>query len=368
MRLLTLLTQLSLISTLLILISACGGSGSGSSGDTEPPPLLTLISLQIVDIPKPFLSDGDWQVVYELVINNDGDNTVTINSLEITSDGSLASQYSTSALAALALNQNLQIQPGELTALYLWVEVTGEQKPQQLENLVSVTNSDGEISQYQLSQALDPSSVLQVSSPLEGAGWLTLNISNDSHHRRSFMMFDDQPKFAQRYAIDWVMVDNEGNWYSGDEKINENHFAYGTNVLATNDGIVERVINGYPDNTPGETADESTPLAGNYILVRTTGDESVLYAHLLVDSIIVKEGDQVTRGQVMAKVGNSGNSTAPHLHFHVVDNVDLDSPSTLNAVGQPFEIDNFIVSSGAENLGARISELPVEDSILTFSN
>ena len=205
-------------------------------------------------------------------------------------------------------------------------------------------------------------------SPLEGDQWVPLNLNNQSGHRRALGLYDDIPRFAQRYAIDWVKVDGRNQWFSGDATINENYYAHGQNVYAVQDGIISKVVNGYPDNTPGDLGDSSAPLAGNYLLLTMDNGESALYGHLLVDSILVLEGSRVSKGELLARIGNSGNSSAPHLHFHVAEVIDPQSPSTLNGIGQPFSFESFNVYAGANLLGTHIDEMPTEGSLLSFPN
>lgn len=81
--------------------------------------------------------------------------------------------------------------------------------------------------------------------------------------------------------------------------------AYGTNILAANDGIVIYVKNTY---VPGKGY-------GKYLIIDHGGGYSTLYAHC--SSISVKKGDVVSRGDVIAKVGSTGNSTGPHIHFEI---------------------------------------------------
>jgi hypothetical protein len=68
-------------------------------------------------------------------------------------------------------------------------------------------------------------------------------------------------------------------------------------------------------------AAEPAQLAGNHVIVRT-GDLFALYAHLAPGSVAVREGDSVCAGEVVGELGHSGNSTAPHLHFHLMDSAD----------------------------------------------
>jgi murein DD-endopeptidase MepM/ murein hydrolase activator NlpD len=81
-------------------------------------------------------------------------------------------------------------------------------------------------------------------------------------------------------------------------------------------------------------------LAGNHVIVGS-GDVYALYAHLVPGSVSVAEGEAVTAGQVVGLVGHSGNSTAPHLHFHLMDRAD---PFT--AKGIPCAFAAYLAKSG----------------------
>jgi murein DD-endopeptidase MepM/ murein hydrolase activator NlpD len=97
-----------------------------------------------------------------------------------------------------------------------------------------------------------------------------------------------------------------------------------------------------------------------------------LYAHLKPDSIEVEEGDRVTRGQELALLGNSGNTTAPHLHFHVMDApLALGADRNLPYVFDAFDYQGFLqADDGTPNLlttpEAREDELPLAFSVVTF--
>jgi murein DD-endopeptidase MepM/ murein hydrolase activator NlpD len=68
-------------------------------------------------------------------------------------------------------------------------------------------------------------------------------------------------------------------------------------------------------------AADPAQIAGNHVIVRI-GDVFALYAHLVPGSVAVRAGDRVGTGQVIGKLGHSGNSTAPHLHFHLMDSAE----------------------------------------------
>jgi len=147
---------------------------------------------------------------------------------------------------------------------------------------------------------------------------------------------------AQEFAYDLVRVDGEGSHGKGDETKPESYYAYGQDVLAPADGTVAEIRDGV-DNTPMAqfAADEATmmkrlreyqtklrqqygPLgsSGNYVMINHGNGEFSMMVHLKKDSIRVKRGDHVKRGQAVAQVGQSGLSTEPHLHFEVVSDPD----------------------------------------------
>lgn len=71
--------------------------------------------------------------------------------------------------------------------------------------------------------------------------------------------------------------------------------------------------------------------AGNQVTLDLGNNRYAMYAHLKPDSIKVKVGDKLKRGDQIGQMGSSGNSTAPHLHLHVTD-----SPYVLGSNGVPY--------------------------------
>ena len=127
------------------------------------------------------------------------------------------------------------------------------------------------------------------------------------------------------------------------------------------------VVNGFEDQIPGQLPPGITlaEADGNHVVLDLGGGRFALYAHLIKDSITVEEGQQVTRGQVLGLVGNSGNTLAPHLHFHV-----MDSPSSLGSNGLPYMHDNYeLLERGAsteafddaEATGIPLETVPVDN-------
>jgi murein DD-endopeptidase MepM/ murein hydrolase activator NlpD len=103
-------------------------------------------------------------------------------------------------------------------------------------------------------------------------------------------------------------------------------------------GAVVQVVNDRPDQVPGAlpagVTAETAP--GNHVIIDMGGGRYALYAHLMPGSVAVAVGEVVARGQLLARVGNSGNRDAPHLHFHVMDRA-----SAFDANGLPFVFDRM---------------------------
>lgn len=124
---------------------------------------------------------------------------------------------------------------------------------------------------------------------------------------------------SQRYAYDLVVMRGD-HTYKDNTMRNENYYAFNQEVVAPADGKVIKVVNHIADNVPGEVDD--TQPAGNYIILEHPNKEYSLLAHFKQYSIMKKEGDVLTQGQIVGYCGNSGNSSEPHIHFQVMDSPD----------------------------------------------
>jgi murein DD-endopeptidase MepM/ murein hydrolase activator NlpD len=126
---------------------------------------------------------------------------------------------------------------------------------------------------------------------------------------------------GQRRAADLV-IKGEGDLSHKDTgRRNEDYFVYGKEILAAADGTVVTAIDGVPDNEPGSM--NSFCAVGNCLIIDQGQNEYAVYAHLQPGSLRVHRGDKVSQGHVLALCGNSGNSSEPHLHFHLQDNAIL---------------------------------------------
>jgi hypothetical protein len=125
----------------------------------------------------------------------------------------------------------------------------------------------------------------------------------------------------QRGAIDVVALGRYGTRSRPGRELSA-YAAYGRHVRSPCDGRVISAADTIQDQKPGEIRYQ--PPYGNHVFL-DTGREVVKLAHLRPGSVTVKKGDAVRRGQSLGEVGNSGNTTEPHLHIHAErDGVGLD--------------------------------------------
>ncbi len=147
---------------------------------------------------------------------------------------------------------------------------------------------------------------------------------------------------AQKNAFDIVIKDKTGKSYKTDGKTNEDYYAFGKEIFAPCDGIIVLVVDGVKENKPGELNPIYVP--GNSVILKTMNNEYLLFAHFKHHSIKVKEGEKVKQEQVLGLCGNTGNSSEPHLHFHIQNVEDMNI-----ATGVKCYFDKIIVNGQIKN-------------------
>lgn len=154
---------------------------------------------------------------------------------------------------------------------------------------------------------------VKYSLPLKG-NWVVVNggITKALSHSWSIN--------SQRYAYDFIKLDENGKSYAGDEMNLDSYYCYEEEILAPADGLVVKVYDHQKDSAimkNNGTDPLIKNLAGNHIIIKHDDNEYSFLAHLKHNSIAVKENERVKRGQKLALCGNSGNTTEPHLHFQI---------------------------------------------------
>jgi hypothetical protein len=130
---------------------------------------------------------------------------------------------------------------------------------------------------------------------------------------------------SQRRAVDLVVVDGDGRSHRGEGKANEDYYCWDKPLAAPADGVVVEAIDGVRDNVPGDMNPFSA--VGNCVVIRHSEHEVSVLAHFRRGTVAVKAGDKVKAGQTLGRCGNSGNSSEPHLHYHLM-NTDVFGDAT----------------------------------------
>jgi hypothetical protein len=201
--------------------------------------------------------------------------------------------------------------------------------------------------------------------PLRGHGYVAGDGCCDSiRHVRALLPLNGIFYLAQRFAIDWEQIDDEGRLLRGDLKNAQSYHIYGRPVLAVADAVVVASRNDLADQVPGRLP-EGLPIDeadGNFAILDLGSGAYALYAHMQRGSVRVQAGDRVRRGDQIGIVGNTGNSQAPHLHFQM-----MDGPSGLASNGIPYVFDSFVVTAVDEAGTADFDRAEATGSRLTLT-
>lgn len=331
---------------------------------------LTPVLASVLDTPIPGKrTDGSFHLAYELVLTNAVKSNITIESIEIhdperndkavaimSADGIKTNMYFTGSIEPKTTLKAAQTCVLKINLIFESLRDI----PQYLEHLITVTTDKP--SRYFPSKLVervartmvvaDPTAV--ISPPVKGKRWVAVATCCDSYHRNAILPVNGRWHVAQRYAIDWIKLDEHNKMVTGDPKKNESYPQYGEEIFAVAEGTIVHVQDGLPDYVPGGFPTD-LPLEhadGNSVVQDIGNGRFVLYAHMIPNTVRVSKGDHVSRGQVLGLLGNSGNSDGPHLHFHI-----MDSPMPLASSGIPYVIDSFILRGSVKSADNLATEL-----------
>jgi peptidase M23-like protein len=344
-------------------------------------------------------SDGRWHVVYDVQLSNVTSLGWRVRAIRIRAAEEQRRTVRTWSgrrvedvlVSSGSGRTTRRIGPGEVAIAHLeFSRLRRSALPQALVHelsLENVTRSRGgppRVRQLSLRTRVVQRRAAVLGPPLEGDRWLAADgCCTARRHVWAAQPFGGRLYNAQRFAIDFERLDASGRLWTGDETVLSNWAGYGARILAVADGTVVRRVDGLPNQVPG-TLPGSIPIEeadGNAVFLRLRDGRIVFYAHMIPGSLTVKTGDRVRRGQVLGRVGNSGNSSAPHLHLHV-----MDRNAILAANGLPYVFDRYTITGrvastdafnhaeltgspvrlGAVRTGVRRNALSLDQVILTW--
>jgi murein DD-endopeptidase MepM/ murein hydrolase activator NlpD len=166
--------------------------------------------------------------------------------------------------------------------------------------------------------------------PFEGVWYVSAEHGSLDPHKRFL---------AETYAYDFLQIGANGKSYQRDGTQNGDYYAFGKKVLAAKNGTVVYVRTDITDNEPGDP-NLNTP-GGNVVIIDHGNGQFGYYAHLKARSVSVKVGAKVKAGDPIGDVGNSGDSSEPHLHFHVMNAADPDQADGIPVVFENWKAQSY---------------------------
>jgi murein DD-endopeptidase len=331
------------------------------------------LDMQIPQTPDRVMISGKPRVYYELHLTNFSGDSIALKTLDVlnTADSSiifsadnddLNKRYS--KIGPPQLPKGNILAPGATGIIYLEFTLRNKKSNIQLSHRLQfeIRRKDkGELSTVQGGIiTISNAAPIVLGAPLKTGVWAAIyDPSWSNGHRRVVYTINGKARIPGRFAIDFIKMDTLGRYASQDNDIIKNWYGYANDVLAVADGTIATIRNDFSESPtlsghPGYTADKAT---GNYISIAIGNDHFAFYEHLKPGSIKVKPGQRVKKGDVIASLGFTGQTTGPHLHFHIAN---VNSP--LGAEGIPFVFDHFILLgqyADLENFG-KLPWVPVK--------
>ena len=382
------------LAPLLAALAACAVAADAPSSSTPLP--LNPLALSVPQVPQPFAAgDGRTHLTWEVQAASLAAVPATIRSIAVWADGGAQPLLEYTSAEAIAAHVSPLARPlcapgkGDCridriepsTAATIWIDLAlaaGAPVPDALETRVNVVGEGiaAADATTRVRFAVDKTPARVIHPPLAGKSWGVFEACCDAanHHRRGQRSVDGHFVLPERYAIDFVKVDKAGELSKGDGKRNADYFGFGAPVLAVADATVVDVYDELADAPPQQPLPPPTlPNAGgNHVILDLGGGVWAMYGHLKASSIRVRAGDRVKAGEVIAQLGNNGNSDLPHLHFQL-----MDSRNFALSQGVPYVFDRYTATGHAEASGDSIvfddspvahdNALPLTLSIVDFA-
>ena len=296
-------------------------------------------------------ADGRFHLVYELTLTNGFPVPITVRSISVL-DPKRGVTLERLSGAQLTASMSLLSLPSDPTTTVpasgvgvIWFEVVVRRRrslPSRIVHRLTVSVPPGHpvpstITSRGGAARVDLRAPVVIGPPLRGAGWIALGSCCDGPHRRSIQPINGKLDLGQRFAVDWNGIDANRRLVVGNPDLNRSWVFYGKPVLAVASAKVVAAVDRFADQTPNHPRPVTLQQAdGNYVILSLGHGRFAFYAHLKPHSIRVHPGQRVRRGQVIGRLGNSGSSSGPHLHFQL-----MDRPSALASDGLPFVFARF---------------------------
>ena len=337
--------QMKTIRLLFCICSLIGISHSGLCQEYQPS-----VDMRISYLPEAVHVDGKPIRYFEIYLTNFSQDSVLLDRLQVSTQSTrilwsaagthLKKQFS--SIGASPQSDRAILPAGSTGIVYLELQAESSRMP--LTYILRFTQvSKKGIRKDSITSEIVPFEKQKappvLDAPLKSGNWVAVyDPSWERGHRRVIYTINGKARIPGRYAIDFIRVDDQGKYAQQDENQIKHWYGYANEVLAVADGKVVGLRNDFPESPtisehPAYTADKAT---GNYIALNIGGGYIVFYEHLKPGSLKVKLGQQVKRRETIAALGFTGQTTGPHLHFHVAN-----ANSPLGAEGVAFVFKQF---------------------------
>jgi hypothetical protein len=402
-----LVVRISVLAVVGLLASVVGAPAAGAmrrSPATPIPEAGRTTAILVAATNQPFRlagSDGSDRLEYDLLVANVFDAPVTLTEIDaIAPDGGVLLRLDGPALVRatqplFGQEPTPAIPASGAAAVIMDVVLPHDQAAANLTHRITYALAPDAPARSAIARvtvdgpdlAVDPRPPIAIAPPLRGESWLAANgcCAPTSGHR-SFRVAVAGARIAkpETFAIDWIQT-RDGKLYAGDGTRNAQWFGYGAPLLAVADGTVVAVRDGMAEEQPGQSGASMLRPGdggGNSVVIEIASGVFAFYAHLQPGSAAVKTGDHVHAGQTIGLLGNTGQSTAPHLHFALLDAPDPSAADSLPLAFDRYTLvgaidrDAFLAAatgSGATPLAPRgtpraeTATLPLDFTIADFS-
>lgn len=352
--------------------------------------------------------DGSSHLAYELQIVNPSRFLVSIDSVEVLDprNGRILDRQAGPSLSGMLIlgggESGPAIGPGHSASLLMDVPMHSGDLPVALDHRFAITlqtraapdddhhgaalpagaGIGPRVTFVAARTEVDPRPAVILAPPLRGDGWLVGNgcCSEANPHRMAIIAIDGSPHVPERFAIDFVQLDSSSRLFHGSADDLSGYAYFGAPVYSVAAGTVVEVHDGDPEEVPGRMPSGMTldTAAGNHVIVDIGGGRFAVYAHFQTGSIRVRPGQRVGQGSVLGLLGNSGNTSNPHLHFHVADRASVLSSEALPYAFTKFTdhgvVSDFdtLFSGGPGRIergtasGPHRNQLPFSDHVVDF--
>ncbi len=336
-------------------------------GETVFTPVLAEVLAPPIPVPT---TDGKIHLAYELVLTNAIGQDITITSIEAQADGTTLQELSGADIPTHmkvfgVSDPTAVFGPGQGGLVWMDVVVDTEADvPTALEHVITIAASapspplvPATLAEHVAPVAVVDQAPVVIASPLYGDNWLDGNSCCEiTPHRAAVSPLNGALDAPERFAIDYVQLDAQDRLFVGPIDELSSWPYYGAEIHAVAAGKVVAVVDDLPQQKPGAnpTGLPVDEYGGNHVVQDIGNGHYAFYAHLQTgDGVKVKVGDELSTGDVVGLLGNSGNTDSPHLHFHI-----MDGPDPLASNGLPFVFSKFTLAA----------TMPDDDSILALFN